>query len=122
MTLVKVKPPTASTPAPQSKDQKELKSEPIPVVEINNESPVDDRVLKVQQLADLVDKREKFAASLKKLQSLNMATEGREITITLEDGKTSWETSNTAAIKLCVETLINSHKKTLSDLEEKICW
>lgn len=126
MTLVKAKPTAAASNGSQTPktDPKDLKAKPIQVnlKDADNQSPLEDRMLKVQHLADLVDKREKFAASLKKLQSINTSSEGKDLQITIEDSKTEWETFNTEAIRLCIASLIESHKTKLAELDKQICW
>lgn len=133
MTLVKNLPPSkngkpatthptgTSAPQPEAKD---LKSKPIPLTPeaATNDSPLEDRVLKVQQLSDLVQKRDKLQISLKKLQSINTSTESRDLKITIEDSENEWETYNSEAIKMAVDTLITAHKQRIAALEEKICW
>ncbi len=125
MTLVKVQPSKSASngsTTPPKVEPTELKSQMLKIPAVDNSSPLDDRVLKIQMLADIIEKRDKISSSLRKLQSINTSSEGREVTITIEDAKTEWETANSEAIKFCIENLITSHKQKLAELETQICW
>lgn len=87
-----------------------------------NLPPLEDRVLKIQQLTDLVTKRDKLRESLKSLQSINTSSEGRNLKIQIEDNENDWETFNTDAIKFCVDNLISAHKDRIAILEAQIRW
>jgi hypothetical protein len=82
--------------------------------------PLEDRVLKIQILSDLVGRHEKLNTSCKLLQSLDLSSENRELKITIEDGDEEWATTNTDAIRVCVEGLISAHKSRVAELENQI--
>jgi hypothetical protein len=105
---------TTTPPASQLK--------PFDLGGIGNISPLEDRILKVQKLADLVEKRERYADSLRKLQSISQSTEGRNVKITIEDSKTEWSTHNMPSIRECILSLVDTHKKIIADLDAQICW
>jgi hypothetical protein len=76
-----------------------VKKEELKKENPNDRPPVEDRVLKVQQLFDLVTKREKLKESLKKLKSIKASSENRDLKISIEDADNEWETFNTDAIQ-----------------------
>jgi predicted RNase H-like nuclease (RuvC/YqgF family) len=96
---------------------------PKPTVEgkkLSDLPPVEDRVLKVQQLFDLTAKREKLQESLKKLNSIKTSTESRDLKITIEDSDSEWETFNTDAIKACIDCMKETIKRKLDEVENLI--
>jgi hypothetical protein len=110
---------TTVTLTPVKDDQKPAPS--VPGVKVLSDlPPVEDRVLKVQQLFDLTNKREKLQESLKKLQSIKTSTESRDLKITIEDSDSEWETFNTDAIKACIETMKETIKRKLDEVENLI--
>lgn len=101
----------------------EQKTVPLPSVEekkLSDLPPVEDRVLRVQQLFDLTAKREKLQDSLKKLNSIKTSTESRDLKITIEDSDNDWETFNTDAIKACIECMKETIKRKLDEVENLI--
>jgi hypothetical protein len=92
----------------------------VPGKVLSDLPPVEDRVLKVQQLADLVAKREKLQESLKKLKSIKASSENRGLKITIEDDNDDWETFNTDAIKACIVTMETTIKQKLDEVEQQI--
>jgi hypothetical protein len=108
-----------TTPAPTAKvtpikldEKKDEKLSDLP--------PLEDRVLRVQQLSDLVAKREKLRESLKKLKSIKTSSDNRSLCITIEDSESEWETYNTDAIKACVATMEQTINSKLQEVEALI--
>lgn len=92
----------------------------VPGKVLSDLPPVEDRVLKVQQLSDLVAKREKLQESLKKLKSIKASSENRGLKITIEDDNDEWETFNTDAIKTCIASMEVTIKAKLDEVEQNI--
>ena len=86
-------------------------------------SPLEDRILKIQQLSDLIERREKIADALKKLSSFKFSSDGSRDSITIRDGKgNEFITSNSKAIALVYDTLKSSLQSQLSDTEAAIVF
>ncbi|MGN6477257.1 MAG: hypothetical protein ACTHKV_08525 [Flavipsychrobacter sp.] len=105
------------------RDEKKDDSKPAPSVpglRLSDLPPVEDRILRVQQLFDLTAKREKLKDSLKKLSSIKASTESRDLKITIEDSDNDWETFNTDAIKACIECMKETIKRKLDEVENLI--
>jgi hypothetical protein len=110
---------TTATLVPVKKE--EQKPTPsVPGKVLSDLPPVEDRVLKVQQLSDLVAKREKLLESLKKLKSIKASSENRGLKITIEDDNDEWETFNTDAIKTCIASMEVTIKGKLQEVEAQI--
>lgn len=107
-------------PVKSEKKEEQIPKPSVPGKELSDLPPVEDRVLKVQQLFDLTAKREKLQDSLKKLQSIKTSTESRDLKITIEDSDSEWETFNTDAIKDCIETMKATIKSKLDEVENQI--
>jgi hypothetical protein len=137
MTLVKKVPPTNGKPTAKSSDivtkdapelKQEVKPEDLRAVQLpnptlaTNDSPLDERVMKVNVLADLVSRREKLQDSLKKLQSINTATDRHELKITIEDADDEWTTQNTNAIVNCIDTIGKTIQGKILELDAQIKW
>lgn len=110
---------TSATLTPVKTEVK--KPEPsVPGKQLSDLPPVEDRVLKVQQLFDLASKREKLQDSLKKLKSIKTSSDNRGLKIQIEDDSNEWETFNTDAIKDCIVTLEATIKRKLEEVEALI--
>jgi hypothetical protein len=105
---------------PVKDEPKEARTIAAPGRQLTDLPPVEDRVLKVQQLFDLITKREKLHESLKKLQSIKTSTESRDLKITIEDSANEWETFNTDAIKACIDAMKDTIKRKLEEVETQI--
>lgn len=98
----------------------EPKPELTPAGKAGDLPPVEDRVLKVQQLFDLINKREKLKESLKKLNSIKASSDNRDLKITIEDDNEEWETHNTDAIRDCIATMKATIQTKLKEAEDSI--
>jgi hypothetical protein len=113
--------PVSTTAVLTPVKKEEVKPLPsVPGKELSDLPPVEDRVLKVQQLSDLVAKREKLQESLKKLKSIKASSENRGLKITIEDDNNEWETFNTDAIKNCIASMEVTIQAKLHEVEQKI--
>lgn len=102
---------------------KNEETKPLPTVpgrQLSDLPPVEDRVLKVQQLFDLATKREKLQESLKKLKSIKASSDNRDLVITIEGDGGQWETYNTDAIKVCIAAMEVTIKEKLDEVEKQI--
>lgn len=117
---------SATTPANGKTKPEETKNPPIPVDFTEQQEtapealPIEDRILKVQILGDLVEKREKLKESLKKLNSINAASESRDLRITIEDDRNEWETYNTDAVRACITAMRQTIETKLQEVESQI--
>lgn len=85
--------------------------------------PLEDRIYKVQQLTDLVYRREKLQEGLKKLKPFKISTDGRADSIRIQDGQGhEWNTSNSNAIKDVIAALKASLQKQLDEVENLITF
>jgi hypothetical protein len=98
------------TEAKKSPDKKE-----------DEQMPLEDRIYRVQQLSDLIERHEKLQESLKKLQSFKLSSDGRGDEIVITDSKrNTWQTSNTAVIADVIEVMKATLQKKLSETEAQI--
>ncbi len=85
--------------------------------------PLEERIYKVQQLTDLVYRREKLQESLAKLKSYKLSSDGRADSIRIQDGHGhEWNTSNSDAIKDVIATLKETLQKKLNEVENLIIF
>ncbi len=92
-----------------------------PSTETQEQKPLEDRILKVQVLSDLVERREKLKDTFKKLQSFKISTDGSRDLLKITDSKgNDFSTSNTSAIKDVVESLKVSIQKQITETEAQI--
>ncbi len=83
--------------------------------------PLEDRILKVQMLGDLVERREKLIETSKKLNSFKVSTDGNRDKLVINDSKgNEFLTSNTLAIKEVIEFLKTSILKQIAETEAQI--
>jgi galactose mutarotase-like enzyme len=104
------------------KKEEQIPTPSVPGKQLSDLPPVEDRVLKIQQLSDFVAKREKLQESLKKLKSIKASSENRGLKITIEDDNDEWETFNTDAIKTCIASMEVTIKAKLDEVEKQICF
>jgi hypothetical protein len=89
----------------------------------SEQKPLEDRIYRVQQLSDLIAKREKLQESLKKLKAFKLSTDSRLDSLTIEDGEgNEFVTSNTAAITDVIECLKATLQKKLHEVEAQIVF
>lgn len=108
--------------APVKAEKKELPTiAPEKRNDANEQKPLEDRIFRVQQLSDLVSRREKLQDSLKKLNSFKLSSDSRLDSLTIEDGEGhEFSTSNTAAIADVIQCLKASIQKKLQEVEALI--
>lgn len=105
-----------SSPNPQG----EKKSE-TPKKEVEEQKPLEDRILKIQMLSDLIERRDKLQETIKKLASFKLSTDSSRDKLTITDGKgTEFLTTNSSCIAEVVSTLKTSLQNKLTETEAQI--
>lgn len=83
--------------------------------------PVEDRILKVNQLSSLVEKHETLQETKKKLKAFKLSTDGSRDTLRISDSRgNEFTTSNSAVIADVLDVLKTSIDKKISDVEAQI--
>ncbi len=84
----------------------------------SNLPPVEDRILKVNQLASLVEKHETLLETNKKLNSFKLSSDGSRDTLKITDSKgNDFTTSNSGCIADVVGLLKNSIESKIKEVE-----
>lgn len=83
--------------------------------------PVEDRILKVNQLFSLVEKHETLLETKKKLKSFKLSTDGSRDVLQIRDSKgNEFMTSNSGCIADVLEVLKVSIDKKINEVEAQI--
>jgi hypothetical protein len=83
--------------------------------------PVEDRILKVSQLADLCEKRETLLETRQKLNSFKLSTDGNRDTLKISDSRgKEFITSNSGVIADVVEVMKKTIDSKLAEVENLI--
>jgi len=94
-----------------------------PEKHVDEPKPIEDRVLKVQMLGDLVERRDKLLETQRKLNSFKLSSDGSRDKLSINDGKSNeFLTTNSAVIKDVIETLKVSIQQKLDDVEKQIVF
>ena len=110
-------------PAKENPVAPEVKSEPIVEVkpEVKTELNIDQKIQKVQDLTDLIGKRNRFLEAKTKLNSFNLKREEQTTKITIQDLEgNQFMTSQSNAIEKIIEVLKDSIESGLAATESKI--
>ena len=100
---------------------KQPKVETEPKKETEEQHPLEDRIFKIQMLGDLIERREKFQETIKKLNSFKVSTDGTRDKLTITDGKgNEFFTTNSACIAEVVTSLKTSLQNKLVETEAQI--
>jgi hypothetical protein len=81
-----------------SDEAQELKNETTPEKPLAISYDLETTMNRVEVLTDLIERRERLVASLKKLNSFDLSTDNRGLELKLGDGQNRWETTNSAVI------------------------
>jgi hypothetical protein len=85
--------------------------------------PVEDRILRVQQLGDLVEKHEALSEALKKLNSFKLASDGNKDLLKITDSKgREFSTTHSNVIADVIETLKISTAEKISAVEKLLVF
>ena len=96
----------------------EVKKQPKPGDDL---PPVEDRILKINQLFGLVEKHESLLELRKRLKSFKISTDGTGDSVQLRDSKgNSFNTSNSACIGDVLEVLKATIDKKIAEVESQI--
>ena len=118
-------PPAASQPAPQTGTSGKVT--PLPILnspkkeELDELPPVEDRVLKVQQLFSVVEKLETLQELKKKLKAFKLSSDGSGDYLKLTDSKgNTFQTSNSACLADVLDVLKTTIDKKIVEAENQI--
>lgn len=85
--------------------------------------PVEDRILKVQQLMSKVEKHEALNESLRKLHAFKLSSDGSKDVLKISDSKgREFSTSNSTGIADVIETLKKSIAEKIVALEKELVF
>ena len=118
-------PNTGTTPTqPEApKDEKQVKQTPKPEKPTTDLPPLEDRILRVNQLFSLVEKLEALQDTKRKLDSFKLSSEGSRDVLRIQDGRgNEFQTSNSAAIADVIETLKKSLAQKIKEVENQIAF
>ncbi len=97
---------------------------PLPTIggkKISEFPPLEDRILKVNQLFSLVEKHETLLETKKKLKAFKLSTDGTADTLQLRDSRgNTFATSNSACIADVLEVLRTSIDVKIADVQAQI--
>jgi hypothetical protein len=112
---------TVSTTSTLAPVKNEMPNPSVPGKEVAEVQPVEDRILKVNQLFALVEKHETLLETKKKLKSFKLSSDGSRDTLRIQDSKgNEFLTSNSACIADVLEVLKVSIDKKIADVEAQI--
>lgn len=101
---------------PAKKEDEKEKTSKMPTVK-EEVATIEDRIFRVQQLGDLVEKHSTLVDAKKKLDSFKLSSDGNRDTLTIRDSKgKEFTTTNSNVIADVVETL----KKSIADKIEAV--
>jgi hypothetical protein len=125
-----------SNPEAPAKNEVSVKAEPVQdngkpalstahVVKVKEEKtelpPLEDRILKIQQLADLVERHDNLLESKKKIDSFKFASDGQRDSLTIEDSRgNEFTTSNSAVIMACVALIKSTLTEKIAEVDGQI--
>jgi hypothetical protein len=107
-----------------AKKEEEKEKTPKPEAAVKNEVlPIEDRIFKVQQLGDLVEKHATLVDTKKKLDSFKLSSDGNRDTLSIRDSKgKEFITTNSAVIADVVETLKKSVAEKIDAVGKQIVF
>jgi hypothetical protein len=107
-----------------AKKEDEKEKTPKPEIAVKNEVlPIEDRIFKVQQLGDLVEKHATLVDTKKKLDSFKLSSDGNRDTLSIRDSKgKEFITTNSAVIADVVETLKKSVAEKIDAVGKQIVF
>jgi hypothetical protein len=110
-----------------SKDCKPASSNAKPALQIEPEKlepktlSIEEKLQKLEDLNDLVEKRNRLKASLSKMNSFNLKREDHSTYISLQDNSGNrFQTSNTKAVESFIELTRDAIQRELDMVENKI--
>jgi len=105
---------------PEVKKPDEVKAPEKPQAE---HPPLEDRILKVQVLSDLINKREKLMDSLKKITAFRFSSENRNDKLTIEDADNNeFTTTNTEVLAEVVNVIKATINKKIAEVNALIIF
>jgi hypothetical protein len=108
-------------PKPEEEKKEGLPAPSVIGKDLPELPPVEDRILKVNQLFSLVEKHEALLETKKKLSTFKLSTDGNRDTLRILDSKgNDFQTSNTAVIADVMEVLKKSIDAKIAEVENQI--